>query len=344
MGIKLVTFAAQTVTPQDDALIYETALQESGMIYGGAVTIKNANVLHVDAGHGALCGRKFTIEATDVPVPLTASGSLQGRIYIHMDLSDTGEPISFQVETASSLTPVIQQADVNINSGIYEINLATFIVDTSTISNLVNVAPFIDIEPDSGFNAQSNNPVQNKVITKAVGVPETIGGLASQEYNIGDTLVATDGQFYDVIAHISPNATIVLNGNVTLGGNIVDLINSLSSQISNIATPVEFSVTGGYTINRNICFKIGKIAILSVGLLCPAGYNYGNYLYIANTPISPKKEVVAPAVVIYGLGVFPTVVKVATDGRIYLFTTYDINQAAGGNSCDTSFELVYATT
>lgn len=247
MGIKLVTFAAQTVTPQDDALIYETALQESGMIYGGAVTIKNANVLHVDAGHGALCGRKFTIEATDVPVPLTASGSLQGRIYIHMDLSDTGEPISFQVETASSLTPVIQQADVNINSGIYEINLATFIVDTSTISNLVNVAPFIDIEPDAEFNAQSNNPVQNKVITKAVGVPETIGGLASQEYNIGDRLISSDGQFYDVIAHISPNATIVLNGNVTLGGNIVDLINSLSSQISNLANQSYKLDTTGFT-------------------------------------------------------------------------------------------------
>lgn len=247
MGIKLVTFAAQTVTPQDDALIYETALQESGMIYGGVVTIKNANVLHVDAGHGALCGRKFTIEATDVPVPLTASGSLQGRIYIHMDLSDTGEPISFQVETASSLTPVIQQADVNINSGIYEINLATFIVDTSTISNLVNVAPFIDIEPDAEFNAQSDNPVQNKVITKAVGVPETIGGLASQEYNIGDRLISSDGQFYNVIAHISPNATIVLNGNVTLGGNIVDLINSLSTQISKIANMIKSATISGTT-------------------------------------------------------------------------------------------------
>ena len=273
MGIKLVTFAAQTVTPQDDALIYETALQESGMIYGGAVTIKNANVLHVDAGHGALCGRKFTIEATDVPVPLTASGSLQGRIYIHMDLSDTGEPISFQVETASSLTPVIQQADVNINSGIYEINLATFIVDTSTISNLVNVAPFIDIEPDSGFNAQSNNPVQNKVITKAVGVPETIGGLASQEYNIGDTLVATDGQFYDVIAHISQNATIVLNGNVTLGGNIVDLINSLSSQISNLAnfvTPsnvIEHQIAGGFTSGAAYHVQIGKLVIVEYSCL-----------------------------------------------------------------------------
>lgn len=143
MAINLVTYAAQTVTPQDDALIYENALIGSGMIYGGEVTIKSANVLRVAAGHGALCGRKFTIEATDIPIPLTPSGSLLGRVYIHMDLSDTDEPISFMVETANSLTPVIQDSDVNINNGVYEINLATFDVDTSTISNLVDVRPFI---------------------------------------------------------------------------------------------------------------------------------------------------------------------------------------------------------
>lgn len=267
MGIKLVTFAAQTVTPQDDALIYETALQESGMIYGGTVTIKNANVLHVAAGHGALCGRKFTIEETDVAVGLTPSGSLLGRIYIHMDLSDTDEPISFQTETANSLTPVIQQNDVNINNGVYEINLATFDVDTSTISNLVNVAPFIDIEPDSGFNAQSNNPVQNKVITKAVGVPETIGGLASQEYNIGDSLLGTDGQFYDVIAHINPNTTISLNGNVTknVNGNVVERINSLSSQISNMFK---------YVANSDTYYNMELGNFLSVRLNIPTGYAF----------------------------------------------------------------------
>lgn len=143
MGINLVTFAASTVTPQDDALIYETALLSSGLIYGGTVTIKSANVLHVAAAHGALCGRKFTIEAMDVPVSLTASGTDLGRIYIHMDLSDTDEPISIQVETGQSLTPVVQDADVNINNGVYEINLATFDVDTSAISNLDNVAPVI---------------------------------------------------------------------------------------------------------------------------------------------------------------------------------------------------------
>lgn len=143
MGISLVTFAGQTVTPQDDALVYETALTKSGMIYGGAVTIKSANTLHVGAGHGAICGRKFTIEETDIPVSLTASGSLDGRLYIHMDLSDTDEPISLMVETAETLTPVVQDSNVNINNGVFEVNLATFTVDTSTLDNLVNVAPLL---------------------------------------------------------------------------------------------------------------------------------------------------------------------------------------------------------
>lgn len=282
MGIKLVTFAAQTVTPQDDALIYETALQESGMIYGGSVSIKNANVLHVEAGHGALCGRKFTIEATDVPVPLTASGSLQGRIYIHMDLSDTGEPISFQVETASTLTPVVQQSDVNINSGIYEINLATFIVDTSTISNLVNVAPFIDIEPDSELSAQSNNPVQNKIITKAVGDPETIGGLASKPYSIGELILASDGQLYKATANIAQNATIVSGGNADPTGNIV-------SQISNLANQLNFSITSmnlsrstlpaGQTVTIGT-LPSGGVYLVSVNLRLQSG-TFGNGIIIS---------------------------------------------------------------
>lgn len=182
MAINLVTYAAKTVTPQDDALIYENALIGSGMIYGGEVTIGSANVLHVAAGHGALCGRKFTIEATDIPISLTPSGSLLGRVYIHMDLSDTDEPISFQVETASSLTPVIQQTDVNINNGVYEINLATFDVDTATISNLVNVAPVIgsltDIVGDLGDLETSNKSsvvsAINEVNTEALAANTSI--------------------------------------------------------------------------------------------------------------------------------------------------------------------------
>lgn len=275
MGINLVTFAAQTVTPQDDALIYETALQESGMIYGGAVTIKSANVLHIAAGHGALCGRKFTIEETDVAVGLTPSGSLLGRIYIHMDLSDIGEPISFQTETANSLTPVIQQSDVNINNGVYEINLATFTVDTSTISNLVNVAPFIDISPDSEFSASSNNPLMNKAITKAIGDPETIGGSASQPYTKGALLLAADGQIYEVTQNIALHGSIVNGGNVSPTGNII-------SQISNVANliPLNYGIEdipfqNGGLMDANLRFKRVRIYNANSGAL-PAFATSGN--------------------------------------------------------------------
>ena len=228
MGIKLVTFYASTVTPQDDALVYETALSGSGMIYGGTVTIKSANVLHVASGHGALCGRKFTIEETDVPVVLASTGTLLGRIYIHMDLSDTDEPISLEVETGSSLAPVIQQQDVNIIDGVYEINLATFDVDTATISNLENVAPFIDSIPDAEFSPSSQNAIQNKVITKALGNPEIIGGAASRPYVKGELLLASDGQLYEVTADISYQGLINVGGNVRSTGNII-------TQISNFA-------------------------------------------------------------------------------------------------------------
>ena len=177
MGINLVTFAASTVTPQDDALIYESTLLGSGLIYGGAVTLKSANVLHVAAGHGALCGRKFTIEATDIPVSLTASGTDLGRLYIHMDLSDTDEPISFQIETGASLTPVQQDSNVNINNGVYEINLATFSVDTSTISDLVNVSPVITTLTNT--LATKQNITDNTLTTTDKTVPGAINELNS---------------------------------------------------------------------------------------------------------------------------------------------------------------------
>ena len=208
MAINLVTFAAQTVTPQDDALIYEKALNSSGMIYGGEVSIKSANVLHVAAGHGALCGRKFTIEATDIPVALTASGSLLGRVYIHMDLSDTDEPISFMVQTDNALTPVIQDSDVNINNGVYEIDLATFDVDTSAISNLVNVAP--QIEPPKGSTS---------LYYTLVACAATIGDFASVlSDDITQNHIVVSVEYANPSAITTDVTWTTADGSVTLNG------------------------------------------------------------------------------------------------------------------------------
>lgn len=217
MGINLVTFYNSTVTPQDDALIYENALPGSGMIYGGNCTIKNANTIHITAGHGALCGRKFTIEETDVPVILTSSGTLNGRLYIHMDLSDTENPISLEVERAATLTPVIQQSNVNINDGVYEINLATFTISTSTISNLVYVAPFI-----------KSNEAREVIIA-----PVEASTVASQSYAVGKHLILNK-ILYRVTQAISAGQTITPGTNVTESNSVEEQIETNLSSINTI--------------------------------------------------------------------------------------------------------------
>ena len=140
MSISLVTYSDKTVTPQDDALVYEVATRKSGLIYGGVVTLSSANVLHITAGHGVIAGRKFTIEAADISVQLTSSGTLKGRLYVHMDLSNQSNPISLLVERAATLTPPVQTANVNISNGVYEFNIAEFTIGTATLSDLKNVA------------------------------------------------------------------------------------------------------------------------------------------------------------------------------------------------------------
>lgn len=201
--ISLVTASGRTVTPKDDGIIYEVFSPGNGIIYGGAVTIKDSSTLHITAGHGIVCGRKFTIDDSDIPVSLSGSGSLLGRLYIHLDLADAADPITLLVETGESLTPVVQDSDVNINNGVFEINLATFDVDTTTISNLVNldvtVAPMGDMEGATegadgkgGYVPAPQAGDEDKVL-KGDGTWGTAGDTATVRYNDGWIEYTDDG-------------------------------------------------------------------------------------------------------------------------------------------------------
>lgn len=290
MGINLVTYYNSTVTPQDDALIYENALPASGMIYGGNVTIKNANTLHITAGHGALCGRKFTIEEADIPVILTSSGTLNGRLYIHMDLSDTGSPISLEIERAASLTPVIQQSNVNINDGIYEINLATFQISTSTVSNLAYVAPLIKYE------------YAKEVIIAPVEMTST----ASTNYAVGKHLIL-DKVLYVVTAPITAGQIITPGTNVTVSDTVEKQIEDANAAIagkvntSDIANNLTTTAAGkvldarqGKALNDVLVPKANQtvIATRQTNLTASRAYKvgeqfiYNNVLYKATAAIS----------------------------------------------------------
>lgn len=133
--VNIITWPNVNVEPVDDALVYETAIGAGGIIYGCTATLRNSNTLHVSAGHAIICGRKLTIVEGDITVELSTSGTLKGRLYLQLDLSNTTEPARLLTEVGTSITPPVQDQDVNIINGTYEIDLYYFDVSTSEVLN-----------------------------------------------------------------------------------------------------------------------------------------------------------------------------------------------------------------
>lgn len=136
MSIQLVTYANQTVTPTNDAIIYERAIDQNGIFYGCNVTVTGNNV-NITGGYGIICGREFTINSESIAVTLAPSGTLLGRLYVRLDLADADAPIQLLTVTGNSLPALEQDSNVNFTNGTYEMELATFNVGVSALSDVV---------------------------------------------------------------------------------------------------------------------------------------------------------------------------------------------------------------
>lgn len=229
-NINLVTYSGSMVSPLDDAIVYETAIAESGIIYGGNLTIKNVNTIHINAGHGIVCGRKFTITDSDISVQLTSGAQELGRIYLHLDLANTTEPIQILTEIGATLTPVIQQTDVNINNGIYEINLATFNIDSMTIADLVEVFP--TVSNPIGYLSDLDTTNKNSIV-------DAINEVNSKEVSVLDT-----GE--EIMANTTPGKAAGANGVKELITEVNDSLRNVDVLASGITTPDGTIVTANY--------------------------------------------------------------------------------------------------
>ena len=136
MSINLVTYANQTVTPTNDAIIYEKAIDQNGIFYGCNVTV-TSNTVNITGGYGIVCGREFVINSESLTVTLAPSGTLQGRLYVRLDLADADAPIQLLTVTGNTLPALVQDDDVNYTNGVYEMELATFTVGVSSLSDVV---------------------------------------------------------------------------------------------------------------------------------------------------------------------------------------------------------------
>jgi len=207
--ISLVTWSGSTVTPLDDALIYEKFSANSGIIEGCEVTIKDASTLHIAAGHGIVCGRKFTVASSDVPVALSGGDTLLGRVYIHLDLSSASDPIQLMTETGATLTDETQETDANINAGVWDMNVATYTVSTTTIADLVNVAPSMENSTRAIGQIESTNFAVNNYAVSKCFVHNGRLCKATATITAGDALVeGTNFSYTNVVDEFGSGASV----------------------------------------------------------------------------------------------------------------------------------------
>ena len=228
-NITLKTYKGGNVTPQDDAIIYETAIPGSGIFKGCEVTYARGNVLHISQGFGMIRGRFFEVYETEIDVRLADVGeTLQGRVYIHLDLSNADEPIKILAQAAAELPPLDADVNINYNNSSYDLELAIFTVSSAGLSGLTKVFP--TLKAGSGGGGGGGGETLTRATSYSVGdVVTAVGapGWATLVCTQAGTTAAYEPSGY---SRITKAGDMVLDGTaVFTARNIIGELDGLIS-------------------------------------------------------------------------------------------------------------------
>lgn len=228
-NIVLKTYKGGNVTPQDDAIIHDVAIATNGIFKGCEVSHARGNVLRVSQGFGMIKGRFFEVYESEIDVQLASAGqTLDGRIYIHMDLSNADEPIMLLAQTAEELPELDMDEDVNYNNSSFDIQLAAFNVSSSEISNLTQT--FIKILPGAGgFGGGGGNSLVRNT-QYALGDTATVASAPGWV-----TLVCTQAGT-TALAEPTSYATITSVGDSILDGSCVFTARDIFGELDDVTT------------------------------------------------------------------------------------------------------------
>lgn len=135
------TSANGQVTALTDRKWYDFLIgQQTGVASGCAVATTSGLGMTISAGWGIIQGCLFTIGAETITATASTSGTVDGRLLLHIDTATGQGQLTTQ---ASTPLPALTQEDINTNGTVYELPLATYDVSTTTVSNLQNVAPSV---------------------------------------------------------------------------------------------------------------------------------------------------------------------------------------------------------
>ncbi len=232
-NITLKTYKGGNVTPQDDAIIYETAIPGSGIFKGCEVTYARGNVLHISQGFGMIRGRFFEVYETEIDVRLADVGeTLQGRVYIHLDLSNADEPIKILAQAAAELPPLDADVNINYNNSSYDLELAIFTVSSAGLDGLTKVFPTLKAGSGGGGGGgetltRATSYAVGDAVT-AVGAP----GWATLVCTQAGTTAASEPSGYSRITKVGDK---VLDGTaVFTARNIIGELDSVIATVGEL--------------------------------------------------------------------------------------------------------------
>ena len=226
-SIVLKTFKGGNVTPLNDAIIFQTAIPGAGIFKGCEITAARGNILHISQGYGIIKGRFFEMYENEVSVQLAETGqTLNGRLYIHMDLSNADEPIKIMTETAETLSTLLMDQNVNYNNSSYDLELAVFKVDAGGVRNLTQVFPSVQ----GGAGGGGGNG--------AAGI------MRDTAYDEGDIVTCGNAPGWAILVCTQSGTTaltepigytqITKGGDMVLDGNCVFTARDLIAEMNNI--------------------------------------------------------------------------------------------------------------
>lgn len=126
----------QTVTPLADARLYEFLSGGMvGVVLGCEITSLGANQIKVGAGWILIQGRVIEIQEETILVNTSASGQVDGRLLLQIDVSNDETPGTW-VSQAQTPLPALTQEDINGSGTIYQLPMATYQVDQLQVTDL----------------------------------------------------------------------------------------------------------------------------------------------------------------------------------------------------------------
>lgn len=251
--IVLKTYRGGSVTPQDDAIIHQTVIATNGIFKGCQVTYSRGNVLQLSQGFGMIKGRFFEVYDTEIPVQLNStSEKLQGRVYIHLDLSNGDEPIQILTETAPVLGSLTGDEDINYNNTTYDMELATFSVTNTALLDLVQTSSKITGASAGGGASSLQRLTQYKVGDFAT-CGSTPGWVTLYCTKAGETAAKEPAEYANIaeVGDVVQDGTCMFTARDVIGeldilkdsyteaaADIADLQEELMNQIDNLPPPV----------------------------------------------------------------------------------------------------------